>query len=36
MKIYRPGEIVLLVFPFAEATGAKRRPALVILDTRLE
>ena len=33
MKIYRPGEIVLLLFPFTDATGAKRRPALVILDT---
>ena len=33
MKIYRPGEIVLLSFPFTDATGAKRRPALVILDT---
>ena len=33
MKIYRPGEIVLLLFPFADATGAKRRPALIILDT---
>ncbi len=33
MKIYRPGEVVLLLFPFADATGAKRRPALVLVDT---
>ena len=33
MKSYRPGEVVLLSFPFADATGAKRRPALVLLDT---
>ena len=33
MKAYRSGEIVLLSFPFADTTGAKRRPALVILDT---
>jgi len=33
MKDYRPGEVVLLSFPFADAAGAKRRPALVILDT---
>jgi mRNA interferase MazF len=33
MKDYRPGEVVLLSFPFADAAGAKRRPAVVILDT---
>jgi len=33
MKAYRSGEIVLLSFPFADATEAKRRPALIILDT---
>ena len=33
MKGYRAGEIALLLFPFAEATGAKRRPALIIRDT---
>ncbi|NPV09878.1 MAG: type II toxin-antitoxin system PemK/MazF family toxin [Anaerolineae bacterium] len=32
MARYRPGEIVLLRFPFADAVGAKRRPALVMLD----
>jgi len=26
MKAYRSGEIVLLSFPFADTTGAKRRP----------
>ena len=30
--IYRPGEVVLLSFPFADAVKAKRRPALVLLD----
>lgn len=30
---YRPGEIVLLSFPLADATRAKRRPASVLLDT---
>jgi mRNA interferase MazF len=33
MQNYRPGEIVLLSFPFADAITAKRRPALVLLDT---
>lgn len=33
MQDYRPGEIVLLSFPFADATEVKRRPALVLLDT---
>lgn len=30
---YLGGEIVLLSFPFADATGTRRRPALVLLDT---
>jgi len=33
MKNYRRGEVILVSFPFADATGAKRRPALVLLDT---
>jgi len=33
MQNYRPGEVVLLSFPFAGATRVKRRPALVLLDT---
>ncbi|MGA9351438.1 MAG: type II toxin-antitoxin system PemK/MazF family toxin [Anaerolineae bacterium] len=33
MQDYRSGEIVLLSFPFADATSVKRRPALVLLDT---
>ena len=33
MQDYRPGEIVLLSFPFADATRVKQRPALVLLDT---
>jgi hypothetical protein len=32
MQDYRPGEIVLLSFPFVDATREKRRPALVLLD----
>ena len=36
MQNYRPGDIVLLSFPFADGTGAKRRPALALLDTRDE
>ncbi len=32
MENYRPGEIVLLSFPFVDATKVKRRPALVLLD----
>jgi len=33
MKEYDLGEIVLLLFPFADAMSAKRRPAMVLLDT---
>ena len=33
VEAYCRGEIVLLRFPFAGAGGARRRPALVILDT---
>lgn len=33
MESYRPGEVILLSFPFADAAGVKRRPALVLLDT---
>lgn len=33
METYRAGEIVLLSFPFADAMAARRRPALVLLDT---
>lgn len=33
MTIYRPGEIVLLSFPFSDMTEMKRRPALILLDT---
>ena len=33
MEGYQASEIVLLSFPFADAAGARRRPALVLLDT---
>jgi len=33
MQSYQPGEVILLSFPFADATKSKRRPALVFLDT---
>jgi len=33
MEYYRPGEVVLLEFPFTGIVDAKRRPALVLLDT---
>jgi hypothetical protein len=29
----RPGDLVLVAFPFASGTQAKRRPAMVVLDT---
>jgi mRNA interferase MazF len=29
---FEPGELVLLAFPFSSETGAKQRPALVLLD----
>jgi mRNA interferase MazF len=29
---FRPGELVLLAFPFTGGTAMKRRPALVLLD----
>ena len=32
-RSYRPGEIVLLQFPFSDAAGMRRRPTLVMLDT---
>ena len=30
---YRPGEVLLLLFPYTGAVGAKKRPALVLADT---
>jgi mRNA interferase MazF len=30
---YKPGEVLLLSFPFADGVSSKRRPALVLLDT---
>lgn len=36
MKKYAAGEVILLSFPFTDASSAKRRPALVLLDTEDE
>lgn len=33
MPNYQPGEVLLLSFPFVNAVGTKRRPALVLKDT---
>lgn len=33
---FEPGDLVLLNFPFTSETGAKQRPALVLLDTNDE
>ena len=33
MTLYKPGDVVLVEFPFASGVGSKLRPALVILDT---
>ncbi len=33
MASYAAGDIVLLEFPFTDAAGSKRRPALILLDT---
>jgi mRNA interferase MazF len=32
MSTYRFGEIVLLLFPFTDGTGLKKRPALILFD----
>jgi mRNA interferase MazF len=32
MKQYIAGEVILVLFPFTDGAGAKRRPALVLLD----
>ena len=33
MESYRPGDVVLLLFPFTDAEGARRRPSLLLVDT---
>lgn len=33
MPNYQPGEVLLLSFPFVNAVGTKRRPAVVLKDT---
>jgi mRNA interferase MazF len=32
MVTHRGGEVVLIAFPYSDATGAKQRPALVLTD----
>ncbi len=32
MTSYRPGDVVLVSFPFTNAAGVKRRPALMLVD----
>ncbi len=32
--LFERGDIVPLAFPFSSATGAKQRPALVLLDPK--
>jgi mRNA interferase MazF len=33
MQNYQSGEVLLLSFPFGDAVGSKRRPALALVDT---
>ena len=33
MDNFQPGAVVLIAFPFTDAVGQKRRPALILLDT---
>jgi mRNA interferase MazF len=33
MILYKPGDVVLVKFPFTTGGGSKLRPALVVLDT---
>jgi mRNA interferase MazF len=33
MQIYVSGEVLLLLFPFSDGSGSKRRPAVAMLDT---
>ncbi|WP_071527232.1 type II toxin-antitoxin system PemK/MazF family toxin [Nodosilinea nodulosa] len=33
LSSYRPGDLVLIAFPFTDGVGEKRRPALILLDT---
>jgi mRNA interferase MazF len=33
MRDYKPGEILLLAFPFSDGTSSKRFPVLVLMDT---
>jgi|GEM_PF-3504217 len=36
MENYHSGEIILVSFPFSDAIGTKRRPALVIFAESLQ
>ena len=33
MENFKTGEVVLMLFPFSGLSGARRRPALVLVDT---
>jgi mRNA interferase MazF len=33
MTTYKPGEVVLVKFPFTSGAGSKPRPAIVVLDS---
>lgn len=33
MPVYKFGDILVINFPFAEGTGSKRRPVMIIKDT---
>ena len=38
MTIYKPGEVILIPFPFSDLSGIKKRPALIlaVFDSRQE
>ena len=33
MPAFKPGDLVLILFPFTDMAGARRRPALILLDS---